>query len=563
VPQINVRRWNGSLATSLDPEQTVPGDFTRLRNFIYNDTGLPTVRGGRRIWGSGISAKFQESGSPQPIRGLFYFKQGGTTNRPRDFIIGYGGTKIKYGTDPITGPWTEIQTGLDSGLKPSFASLRDWVIFASDSEIDSKPRFWNGQRDVMKIMKDAPDSHIVAVHANRAWYVDQNSPSKITYSALFEPDNFNVSQGSGSLFIGPGDGGVITALVPGFSGEMIIFKDSPSGGSTWRLAGLSELDFTVSSLSQTIGSIGPATMVGDKDVFFGSRRGIHSLKRVIQFGDLESANIDTEISGLWRDLPDKQKMAAVAVDDYTMDTWYLFIDTDLDGLNDHGWLFNYRHRGPRGNPKISEVTFGAESATMIQDHRMSRNFLMTGNADGFTRTENHPEASDQTSFSVRDDITWEMHLHPIDANDAFGVKAWKTLWLKHDIWGESNFDVRWFGDNQRPTIRTISMNPAGIPTPFVGGVRANESRYSPSVIRTQNVVNLQRGGTAITIQIAGTRGRTTFRGLTLNYETGAPNVTVGQWFPYTEARQKVHLQLHKPTQVGTSGFSDGFSDGFA
>ncbi len=527
MPQIRVRRWSGSLVTALDPEQVSPEDFSVLSNFVFDQDGLPVVRGARRVWGA-------QTGAGEEIRGIYHFKQGWVGKTPRDFILVYAGTKIYAAEFPLTsGTWTTIHTGLESGLTPTWTTIRGWVVFASNSESQRKPLWWSGT-GVMKELINAPDATIVATHAGRLWVVDQNDPSKLTYSEPFAPNYWRVTLGSGTFYISPGDGNVISALIPGFAGEMIIGKDGPSGGSIYRLQGLSEPQFAISPLSTTIGMISPnsASMVGDRDVFFGSRRGIHSLRRVQQFGDLESANIDVEIRDIWRSLNDEQKRRVVVVDDYAHDTWWLFYDEDGDLVNDKAILFSYANKNARNNMLISSVSYGATAAAMVLEERSGINVIMTGFTDGRVFTEGNGDAQDELIPSTLTDISWEAKSNPIVNDDPFGVSKFQRLMIRHDNHGRGDILVTWWADNQEPSTHTVPINSNHHPNASAGGTRAGAFRFAPTYHTAQSAVHLRRGGTSLQFQLTGSTNRIRLRSFFLDYDTGAPNMTVGQWSPY-------------------------------
>jgi hypothetical protein len=395
------------------------------------------------------------------------------------------------------------------------------------------PHYWDGAMDSMERVKGTPPSVLVASHANRLWLVERGAPSTLRYSAPYDPLNWSNSQGSGYIVVEPGDGNEISALVPGFAGEMIVFKDGPSGGATYRLQGVTESTFSVVPLSSTLGAVSHATtsLVGDKDVMFCSRRGIHSLRRVFEHGDLESAYIDSEVSDRWRDVPLRRKKKAVAVDDYGHDLWWLSYDTDGDGLNDKTMVFNYRYQTPRGNPKVSELDYGFQSAAVFNDARNGRDELLTG---GFRYAYlEHREEAQDTSGSARADYDWEAVLMGIDAGDAYTMKAWKEMWLSYDNWGEGDINIVWYGDSRYPNEDAITMNPADMPTPYYA---RKEIRLVPSSIRGRTVVHLREGGTTINVGMSGTRGRTRLRGFRFVFDVGKMDVTADRQFPYKEVR---------------------------
>lgn len=529
MPYINVRRWGGSLVTALDEEQIQPGDFSVLENFIYDENGFPTVRGGRRKW---HTTKIWESPVTYTIRGLYNYHNAWIQHSGQERLICYSGHKI-YKSE-MDRQWDEIYDGLELGLRPSFATLRGMLIIAFNSQSQQKPISWMGRASSMSTIKAAPAGYIVTAHAGRLWIASSEFPSRVYYSAPFEPQNWNISDGSGWISVNPGDGNSISALVPGFAGEMIIFKDGAGGGATYRMIGLSESEgFRVVPLSHSVGALHHqlVSTIGDRDIMFASRRGIHSLSRVAEHGDLRSSYVDIDVSNRWRKMTDRQKSASIAIDDYPHDTWWLFTDLDGDGVNDHGWLFNYRRVSSRGTPSVSDVTFGASAAVVSRMPGGGRDELMTGGDDGYVYTEHNPEATDEgTAFE------WKATVAPIDAGDAFSVKSWQDLWLSFDNWGVGEASIEWRGDNKAPTTETLNLNPANMPSPRYG-VRLGEFRGAPTSHRAADLFHLREGGRSVEFSIYGSSGRIRLRAFRLGYSVGRQDVTADLWSPQVRANQ--------------------------
>lgn len=531
MAEINVPKWQGSLVTSLDIEDLVPGDFRALKNFYYDLSGFPTVRGGRRLLNA---TQITESGSAVPVRFLYHLQGGWISGLQTDALVAYAGTQVlKLGQDGVA---TAIHTGLPSGLTPTACTLRGWMVLATGSEKQPRPLFWDGAMSVMGELNKAPYGGIVASHAGRLWIVDRDYPSRIWYSAPYEPNNWDLGQGAGFLTIGPGDGAEISALVPGFAGEMIVFKDGSQGGAIYRIQGLA-VPFQVTPLSTTVGCISPrtVTMIGDKDIYFASRRGVHSLRRVFEHGDLESAYIDREISDVWRGIPQARKRNAVAVDDYPHDTWWLFIDTDNDGVNDQGILWNYTFQSPRNTPKVSQMDFGAESTTVYRESRSGRDLLVTGGSDGYIRIEHMPESKDEVGGGTTADYSWQAELASLDGGDPISMKAWLSWEITHDNWGYGDLTATWYGDNRPPKTSTRSMNPAGAPIPFFE-TRVGEFRGFPPRYRAMSNFFLHDGGTILKLILSGNRGRIRLRGFRLTADVRARMVESHQWFAYTKTQ---------------------------
>jgi hypothetical protein len=537
---IDIRKISGSLAPTLAPEDLQPGDFTDMSNWIYDSDGLPVVRGGRRVWNIAGS----EMGTPTTgdVTALYHFKQSWVQQAIKNWLIGsFEGNVYAAGPD---GKFAAILTGdLLGTSRPTFASLRGYLVMACENDALTRLYKWNGTG----LMSMIPGSHagtILASYANRMWCVDRQDQSLLRFSALYDVDywdeNADPNLAGGWLYVNPGDGNKISALSPGFAGELLIFKDGPGGGAIYRLSGLVPDEFQVSCLSSTIGCLAPwlCTQVGDREIYFCSRRGIHSLGKVMQYGDLESTFIDREIASNWRSMSTYTKMRATAVDDIRNGVWTLFVNsTGSSAGNDEGWMFHYRRPSPRGMPSISRVAFGTNAACMFEDQVTKREYMVTGGVGGLgaVYTEGHPEGSDETAAvagSTSAAFDWSIQLAPIDGGDAYGMKSWKDLWLTYDAWGSIEFTVEWWGDNRRPSSTTITMNPTSTAVPFTGGVVSGETRGVPLVYRTMSHVQLQEGGRSLNIKISGTGGRLKPRSLRIAFEPGMMTVTGDTWLPY-------------------------------
>ena len=540
-PVVDIRKMAGSLAPTMAPEDLIPGDFVDMTNWIYDSDGLPMVRGGRRVWNAAASAM----GTPATgaVSCLYHFKKSQIQRSLQNWLIGsFEGNVYAAAAD---GKFGAILTGALLGDdRPSFASLQGNLVMACESPQVTKLYKWTGTGSMEAIEGSSPSS-ILATYANRMWAVDRDDQSLLKFSALlwvdaWGQDPLDPNQSGGWLYVNPGDGNRISALSAGFAGELLIFKDGPGGGAIYRLQGLNPDEFSVTCMSSTIGCLAPwlCTQVGDREVYFCSRRGIHSLGKVLQYGDLEASFIDREMSSQWRGMSTAAKRQAVAVDDIKNGVWWLFLNSKGGELeNDEGWLFHYRRPSPRRTPSISKVDFGANAACMFEDPVMKKDVLVTGATSGLgaVYSENHPEASDETAAvggATSADFAWSVQLAPIDDGDSYSMKSWKDLWLVYDVWGQADFTIEWWGDNRYPSSKSMTLNPANAPVPFTGGVISGEARGTPDVYRGMNHVQLQEGGRALNIKISGTRGKLKLRSMRLIYDTGMVTITSDQWFGY-------------------------------
>lgn len=523
-------RWVGSLATALDQEQLQPTDFSVLKNFIYGVTdGLPVVRGGRSHW-----LRMDALTGETTIDALYHFRSGWIGRQTRNRLIAVTNGNV-YKSE-MDGEWTSILDGLETGIQPSFTTIRDYLIMAAGSAKYTRPFYWSAAKGTMEPLRNAPPAFIVTTHLNRLWCVTRDYPSRLWFSAPGQPDNWTVDPEiglGGWLDIDPGDGNRISALVPGHAGELMVFKDGPDGGAIHRIQGLVAMEFRSMPLSRTIGCVNHncARAIGDKDIYFCSRRGIHAISRVQKFGDFESGFLDVEVHDRWRDLTLKQMERAFTVDDIHHDTWWVFVDTDSDGKNDTGWLFNYGRASQRGNPSTSDVDFGANAATVAYDSEARAGHLLTGGFSGRIFQEHGHEDNDEGA-----EIEWEARLAPMDAGDPFAMKSWHELWLKIDNWGEKEVDVTWWGDNRAPSTAKMSLNPAQLRTPSTGGTKLGEFRGAPDSLLASDVIQMREGGKILHVKFEGTGGRLKFRSLRIKLQKGRDDVTGESWLSNVNTR---------------------------
>jgi hypothetical protein len=531
---ITVRRWAGSLATSLDEEQLQPGDFVKLENFIYDSNGLPVVRGGRRCWNSLAMTGDEEL----TTRALYNYRGGWVTGRMRNRLVAYAGGLLRVANDKRE--WTTISDAFDETASPSMSTIRGLLIVAIGSSKQSRLYAWDGKKASIEVIPSSPQASVVATHGSRLWVVSREYPSRIWYSAPLDPYNWNTSDvgGAGWIEVDPGDGNEISALVPGFLGDLVVFKDGPNGGSTYVIQGYTSSTFTLKPLTRSVGAVSrtACSQIGDTDIIFASRRGIHTLSRTEKYGDLESGFVDNEVSGRWRSLSNNQKRNAVCVDDYPNDMWWLFVDMDGDGVNDHGWLFNYRRNTSRGFPSVSDVTYGSHAAVVFNEDGSGKDELITGGIDdGSVYSEHNPEAIDTSVDGAETDVEWSVQLAPMDAGDGFVEKSWNDLWLSHDNWGLRDMTLSWWGDNHPQHSETMTMNPADAPTIY-SGARYGEIRGLPSPMRVGSGTLLREGGKSINLKLSGSGSRIRLRAMRLGFTLGRMDLSADRYTPYVSTR---------------------------
>jgi hypothetical protein len=524
MPSIEVKKWNGSLVTTVSPEEAAPGDFIVLKNFLFDSDGLPRTRGSRRSFGADVDT------STTVIQGLYLVKhKAGTGDEKYSLLCFAAGQLWKYSES--TESWTSLMSSWDNlppeegNLRPTASVLNGSFVLCTGSPsfplcIIWKPGWTTAGSATLFVDQGETiePGGICTTYANRFWIVPRGG-SRVYFSAYADPTNFwnqDLADGTpNSSWIGVDehDGSEITALVPGFAGELLIFKDGPGGGSIHRLSGQTPGTFSLSRMASGIGAVNPhvVTAIKDRDVFFASRRGLHSLRRVEAYGDLEASFLDDEFSDMWRDLPLSVKKLAHAVDDYTRDTWWLSFDRDRDGTNDTTLALNYRHKNRRGQVCASTLDFGFNAAGSVPIVSTHPRMFVTGLVGAF-ESHHHPEVKDSTTGAA---IEWEAKLAPIQVGDRFVDKRWEQIWLSYDNWGVGEATVTTRGDNRRKREKLISMNTGKVPI-------ANNGLYGrfsapPTNVRVKATVPVHSGGSELSVRLVGSDGPIKLRGLRVDY----------------------------------------------
>lgn len=267
-----------------------PGRLTSANNVVYDaDGAVSRRRDMRRVNGSasigaGITGGFAFKRSDVPFHTIIV----GTDN----------GSLLILGDPPIT-----LATGLTANRRWSFAAFNDVVICCNGADA---PRTWDGAATIATLGGSPPSTgSVVCVHRNRVWMLDNDEPSRLSFSALNTHDDWTAVSDAGSIFINPNDGQSLTGMMSLLSGELVLQK--PNG--LYRVQGATYSDITVSPVSSgaAIGGYSfQAFLQAANDAWFASTAGIHTLSGVQQFGDLREALVSYRLSPYFSQEPTPQ-----------------------------------------------------------------------------------------------------------------------------------------------------------------------------------------------------------------------------------------------------------------
>jgi len=392
---VDVAVWNGSLASTIPDEKQVPSDLIKADGIVYGKDGFPETRPGWRLLGDGLS--------PGNIQHLDAFYPTPTTAVLMAYTyqpVGAAGSN-----DPRLWAWTRqdafetdgkgaVDVGAPSGGDMTSAVMNNLWFFTYNAPSDTRLLYYDGDVVItgnnttpvgsVSTVPDAPAAKRVFFANNRLWVVSPDEPSTLRGSAPDAPLDWTIqANGSVRLPINAGDSGTISTIVS-FGGTKLVFKDDPDGGSIHNLdegiGSTGTIQFSRRTLTDAIGAVShrSVVVVGDRQLFFASRKGIHTLTRTDKFGDVESSYIDFEVSDIWRSLSLAQQRRAMMLDDAKNDRILLSYDTDNDGFNDETVAIHYARASVRQYPSFSKLGFGFNAGTRLTMAGTINNDLVVG-----------------------------------------------------------------------------------------------------------------------------------------------------------------------------------------
>ena len=219
----------------------------------------------------------------------------------------------------MTQAWT-ANTTADAlvNMSVQFAQFGPFLFIAEDTGIHPI-RFWGGGAATAKFLHQAPFGHRIAVFQNRLWVIRGD---RLFGSYIGDPFGWDFTRSGPNdpmeIAIGSDDQDDGTALTETPQGDLVVFKKN----STHRLTGFvrnppsgaTRNEFSRVVVSDNIGCAAPNTVVQtDKDVFWMSLRGVHSLQATDEYGDVVPNDLSFPIADFWNTADESSLRRAQAV----------------------------------------------------------------------------------------------------------------------------------------------------------------------------------------------------------------------------------------------------------
>ncbi len=298
--------FGGGWATDFGPSFTAAPQgnalqlpfFLRADNVFYELDGAPHKLGGSTLYGP----RLDESGSAVSVHGLYDFWLQGTGGTETQNYITYAGTQLLRSTG-LSGTWSAIKTGLETGKEPCFETFTAKMIWASTSTIDVPQRWDGAAATTSNLGATAPNFAFHVKHKNFLWASGNAAlPSRLYFSDTLDPIVWS-GGGSGSIDIDPDDGDRITGIVS-HKNELIVFK-GPNRMSIHRITGSSASGSDAFARVPFVTGVAAVNQNSvfriNDDIVFPSPRGLHSMAATAAFGDYVEAFLARPILSFYQD----------------------------------------------------------------------------------------------------------------------------------------------------------------------------------------------------------------------------------------------------------------------
>jgi hypothetical protein len=340
--------WPGGLYTNADAIQIPKNTLQVAQNVVYLGTrdnpGGATLRSAftrQNAWNTSTQAYFRvgTSTTAEVIYNTDYWANVSNSKRQR-FVAVTSARRVRV--DSGNGQWSRDITGtsvtlntfqlgditsdimnedLILGFKNSTTSIAVWDNQSSSTNLLRLSSTTGISGTSSSIFAGINRCYIVRQHQSRMFYAgDRNNPDTLYYSRTafynqFVVDTTAASAGSIQIFPGDGDTDGITAIFPSINTqELYIAKRK----KMYKLI-TSDLDpdnWALVKVSDEIGCVNhnTAKTIAQKDVYFESDLGIHSLFQVLSgTGVIEDTLISFSISQDYRDMDQTSKAQHSAV----------------------------------------------------------------------------------------------------------------------------------------------------------------------------------------------------------------------------------------------------------
>ena len=276
-----------------------PGMALELQNFEPDISGGYRRISGYAKWNSNIVPQTAASTEPVLMVALFNSK-----------VIAARGTKIyEAGT---TGSWSEIDTGRTSAGRYTFFRYNlagtDFIIWADGANHATK---YDGTTltDINASGAPANPKFVTGFKDHLFFAGASSTPQQLTFTAPFTDNDFNSSNGAGTIKVDSN----ITGLFP-FRDALFIFCEE----RIFKLTGSALADFAIQPVTREIGCLNGFTIQEFAgDIVFLGPDGLRTVAGTERIGDVELGTISRPVQKRFQELTDVDEFTSLVIPDKT------------------------------------------------------------------------------------------------------------------------------------------------------------------------------------------------------------------------------------------------------
>lgn len=314
------------------------------------------------------------TGSPE-VGGIYNYIKSQTY---AEYLIVGAGTKLYTASNGSFTDITRTSSGYANNAIWDFSTFNNICIAVNG---ENEPQKYSGGANAEDLGGSPPSgASCVEVFKNRVFMAGSTSnPTKLSYSALSNPEDWTTVDDAGWIEIGLNDGQKIIGL-KAFFDVLIIFKEH----SIYVLSGssgnpVSDDYFSVGSINSSIGAVSNRSIVQvGNDIYFLSDKGIFNLKGVQSYGDLNVSNISFKIQPLIDELNKSALSKSLAINDSEEDRIWFFVPKGSSSQNDTILIYDYML-----DAWTKRSGFSSKSALVFKDSSLGQNKLYTGSYNGY------------------------------------------------------------------------------------------------------------------------------------------------------------------------------------
>ena len=276
-----------------------PGMALELQNFEPDISGGYRRISGYAKWNSNIVP--QTAASTEPVLMVAHFNSK---------VIAARGTKIyEAGT---TGSWSEIDTGRTSAGRYTFFRYNlagtDFIIWADGANHATK---YDGTTltDINASGAPANPKFVTGFKDHLFFAGASSTPQQLTFTAPFTDNDFNSSNGAGTIKVDSN----ITGLFP-FRDALFIFCEE----RIFKLTGTGLSTFAVQPVTREIGCLNNFTIQEFAgDIVFLGPDGLRTVAGTERIGDVELGTISRPVQKRFQELTDVDEFTSLVIPDKT------------------------------------------------------------------------------------------------------------------------------------------------------------------------------------------------------------------------------------------------------